>query len=190
MITSSRQQAVSNISAGVTRSLVEFSQHPEQSEPLIGALSQTIRVALTNEELQATFRDVAIKSMRDGELQSDILNVVTGSLVKASNDENLKKVLLSSIQQGMSDALNNQEFLDAIFSSTMKVVVTGAKNTKLRDTVLNVATEAVSLAIQDKRFIQELKGVLKEVLRDGDLYRASAAGLVGAFRSKKPNDSK
>jgi len=180
IIRSSKRTMVRHISDGVTLSLIEFVENSDQSEAFISALGETIRIALTNENFTTTFKTIAIESMRDERLQSDILDTCSGAIVRASQDSGFNKVLLSAFSQGISDAISDKEFMDAIFKSLVGAMVAASQNDELRMAVLNVTTEGVSTAVRDERFMDELKSAMKECLSDGELFRAGATGLWGA----------
>eukprot|EP00588_Corethron_pennatum_P036698 CAMPEP_0194348330 /NCGR_PEP_ID=MMETSP0171-20130528/106477_1 /TAXON_ID=218684 /ORGANISM="Corethron pennatum, Strain L29A3" /LENGTH=270 /DNA_ID=CAMNT_0039115665 /DNA_START=173 /DNA_END=982 /DNA_ORIENTATION=+ len=202
LITSSRGTASRHISDGITLSLVEFANDPERSGDLIAALSETLQVALTNEKLTSersgdliaalsetlqvaltnekltsTFKEVVIGSFRDEQLQMDILDTFSSAMIGASKNDNFNRALHHAIGKGMSDALGNKEFMEASFAALVDALVAASQNDALRETMLNVVSQSVSDAVSDQRFMTELKGAIKECLKDSDIFRAGAAGF-------------
>jgi len=191
LITSSRGTASRHISDGITLSLVEFANDPERSGDLIAALSETLQVALTNEKLTSTFKEVVIGSFRDEQLQMDILDTFSSAMIGASKNDNFNRALHHAIGKGMSDALGNKEFMEASFSALVDALVAASQNDALRETMLNVVSQSVSDAVSDQRFMTELKGAIKECLKDSDIFRAGAAGFFGAvLPGKKVKETK
>jgi hypothetical protein len=178
----SKQVVVRYISDGITLSFALFARDEQQSNRFMQALSETIRVALTNEQLTATFKEMAIDTIRDEHLQAAILDTMSAAIVRAMQDENFKAVVLSAVQQGCSDALSNMEFMDSMFDAIVEAIISASENIKLRKALLDVSTEAVSTAVRDERFMNELKQVFKECLRDSELFRAGVSGFIGAMK--------
>ena len=183
LLHASKRVAVRHISDGITLSMTSFVQDSQQSKRFMAALSEVIHVALTNDRLTKTFKAVAVETVRDEELQSDILDTLTLAIVRATNNEGnsrLSEVVLHAFEQGFSQALCNEQFMNSILNAIVQALVSASQNTRLRQAVLDVSTEAVSTAVRDERFMSELKQVMKECLRDSELFRAGAAGMLGA----------
>ena len=60
-------------------------------------------------------------------------------------------------------------------------ILVAVKDEELKTALLAVATEAVSAALADEKFVAIFRSVMKDVLSDSSMYRATASGLVGAF---------
>lgn len=190
LIKSSQKTMVRHISDGITLSMVEFSQDSQKAENFTSALSETIRVALTNDKLTKTFRDIAIESMRNEDLQSDILDTISNAMVRVSEDETLRKATLSAIEQGISHTLADKAFMDAMYGSLVSALVLTSQNEELQRVLLTVVTEAISSAVRDEQFMEELKQAMKECLRDSEIFRAGASGLLGAVLPSRKNNDK
>lgn len=65
-------------------------------------------------------------------------------------------------------------------TSVVQAIVSASQDEQLKRTVMSVVTEAVSEALADERFVNEIRGAVKETLKDGDLYRAGARGVLSA----------
>ena len=185
IINASKRDTVRHISDGITLSMVEFSKDTEQSSTFIAALTETIHVILAHDQLTSTFKQIVVDSMRDEQLQSELLDTLSGAIVRASADDNLRKVLLSAFQQGFEEALNDQDFMDAMLRSMVHAIVSASQNKALLDAMLDVTTEAVSASVRDARFMQELKEAMKDCLRDSDIFRAGASGFFGALNPRR-----
>eukprot|EP00588_Corethron_pennatum_P014772 CAMPEP_0194273826 /NCGR_PEP_ID=MMETSP0169-20130528/7085_1 /TAXON_ID=218684 /ORGANISM="Corethron pennatum, Strain L29A3" /LENGTH=234 /DNA_ID=CAMNT_0039016891 /DNA_START=88 /DNA_END=789 /DNA_ORIENTATION=+ len=166
LINSSRCTASRHISDGISLSLVEFANDPARSGDLIAALSETLQVALTNEKLTRTFKEVSIGSFRDEQLQMDILDTLSSAMIRASKNDNFNRALHHAVGKGMSDALGNKDFMEASFAALVDALVSASQNDALRETMLNVVSQSVSDAVSDQRFMTELKGAIKECLKD------------------------
>lgn len=188
LLHSSKRSMVRHISDGITLSMVEFTRNQDESEAFMSALSETIRLALTNEQLTSTFKEIAIESFRNEELQKDIICTFSTAIVRASEDTPFKKVLLSAIEQGISEALSDEDFMNSMFSSLVNALVSASQNEELREAIMNTTTEAVSTAVRDERFMNELKQAMKECLRDSDIFRAGASGLIGAVLPRRSSN--
>lgn len=180
LMTSSQPRVIRHISDGITLCLVEFSQDTEKSEAFMSALSESIRVVLTNDNLKSTLRDVVVSSLRDEGLQSDIHDVIRAAVVRVSEDVRFCQAIILAVGRGASDAMSDKEFVAGFCGTFVKSVVLASKNEELREALLNVTTEAVSTAVRDERFMGEFKQAMKDCLSDSDIFRAGASGLLGA----------
>ena len=115
------------------------------------------------------------------ELENSLLQTITRAIVKSSKDESLLQALTVVAKQSMLDTLRDDEFMRDAASLIVNSILSAVRDEELKTALLAVATEAVSAALQDEKFVAVFRRVMKDVLSDGDMYRASAAGLVGAF---------
>jgi hypothetical protein len=124
------------------------------------------------------------------DLENALLQTITGAIVKSTKDESLLQALTVVAKQSMLDTLRDDAFMRDSASLIVNSILSAVRDEELKTALLAVATEAVSAALQDEKFVAIFRRVMKDVLSDGDMYRASAAGLVGAFMPRSISNRK
>jgi hypothetical protein len=77
-------------------------------------------------------------------------------------------------------ALNDENFVRDLMTSIVSALVQASKEDEITSAILDVVTRAVSQALADETFVQELRGAMKDTLQDGDMYKAGAKGILAA----------
>lgn len=123
------------------------------------------------------------------DLENALLKTITTAIVKSSKDDSLREALTVVAKQSMLDTLRDETFMRDAASLIVNSILGAVRDEELKTALLAIATEAVSAALQDEEFVTIFRGVMKDVLSDGSMYRAGAAGLVGAFLPRTSSKS-
>lgn len=174
--------AVQGMSAAITDALNSFAseENSEQADLLFDALTDTISKALQSRALMKTLKGSITETLKDDELQQAGIHTLQSALVKASEDEEFQKTCMNVTQKAFISALSNEAFIKELMESVVNAIVMASQDDQLTKNVLGVVTQAVSNALNDEDFTNELRGAVKDALRDPDIYRAGATGMVAA----------
>lgn len=195
----------------------------EHLDPLLNAVSDAIRKAITNSQFKAALKEAVIDSLRDDELQkemictlssgaiaaskdagflaailsvtkdavtqalkdegfiAEMLSTLTGATVMASRDEELRGTVLSVVKDAVTDSLKDDGFMADMLSTITGAAISASKDQGLRDAMLSVTKDAVADALRDEGVMCAFRDAMCQSLKDSNIYRAAAAGVVGSL---------
>ena len=155
-------------------------KYSEQRDKFFDAVAMLISKSVQSTALTTALKETLVAAVTDEDLQDTILNTLQTALIKASENEGFKSTALSILKQAFVGALNDEEFVRDLMSSIVGAIVQASKEEELTQSILEVVTAAVSQALADEKFTNEIRGAVKDTLRDGELYKAGAKGIVSA----------
>ncbi|CAB9512532.1 expressed unknown protein [Seminavis robusta] len=173
-----------HITEAATKSWEDLARDPDRFDRLLTASTDALKRAIGSEPLRATLKGAIVESMNDQELEGAMLDTINNAIVKSAQDEQLLTALKSVSKQSLLETLRDKEFMTQTVSSLVEAMLEASKDEGLKKALMEIATDSVSTALQDEKFVSMVRKVLKDTLKDKDLYRASAAGVVGAFMPK------
>lgn len=150
-------------------------------ERLYVSISDLLSTTIRSSAMRDAVRSSIIESLRDESLHDSALHTLENALIKASEDEGLRNAALYVVRQAFTGALNDEGFVRDLMSSIVGALVQASKEEELTKSLLDVVTYAVTRALSDERFVMELRGAITSTLRDGEIYKAGARGMVSAF---------
>lgn len=174
--------AVQGMSAALTDALNTFAseENSEQADLLFDALTETISKALQSHALVSTLKHSFAETLQDDELQQVGIDTLQSALIKASENDEFQETALNVTKKAFIAALSNEAFVKELMESVVNAIVMASQDEQLTKSILGVVTQAVSEALADDDFTSELRGAVKDALRDGDIYRAGATGMISA----------
>lgn len=176
--------------------------HPE----VLAATKAVLLDSMGDEQLQAqlvtTVKRASVDASRDQEFQIAMVSVTKEAVTKALNDQGFMKEMVSTIsrscletarnqeisralidivKKGISDATSDKRFMDDMLQVLSGAVVDASQDTVLRNALLGVTKEAVTEALKDEDFIKAVRDALCDGLKDTNIYRSAAAGVVNSL---------
>lgn len=176
------QPLLRHVSESTTQVVEEAFRDEDRFDRLLSAGTNALQRSA--KPLRKTLKEAIVESMQDEELESILLKTTTRAIVKATQDESLLEAFSTVTKQSMLAILRDQRFLKDSTRLLVDSLLAAVKDEELTEALLAVGTGAVSAALQDEKFVAIFRTVMKDVLSDGSMYRAGAAGLVGAFLPK------
>jgi hypothetical protein len=179
--------AALGLSLALTDSFQTFAdeENSEQTDRLLEALASLIGRALQSSALTHTIKASIMDTLKDDDLQGATIHTLQSALIKASESEGFRDTAMDVTKRAFVGALSNKEFVSELMISIVNAIVSASQNEELTKSLLFVVTQAVSEALADEAFISQIKFAIKECLQDGDLYRASAQGMISAAFGRK-----
>ena len=166
----------------VTASLDAFTadENGPRRERLYESLADLLSTSLYSSPLRDAVRQFIVESLTSEELHDSALNTLQTALIKASENEGLRSAALLVVRQAFVGALNDEAFVRDLMSSIVGAMVQASREEELTQSFLDVVTTAVTKALADERFVMELRGAITDTLKDGEIYKAGARGMVSA----------
>jgi hypothetical protein len=179
--------AVLGLSVALTDSFQTFAaeENSEQTDRLLDALADSIGRALQSSALTSTIKASIMDTLKDDDLQRATIHTLQSALIKASENEGFRETAMDVTKRAFVGALSNKDYVDELMTSIVSAIVSASQNEELTKSLLGVVTQAVSEALADEDFVSEIRGAVKDCLRDGDLYRAGAKGMISAAFGRK-----
>jgi len=178
-----------HLSETATSTVEEFLGSEKRLDRLWTASSGAIQHAMGSGHLQQTLKNAIVDSTQDEDLENILLATVTQAIVKATKDDSMLEALTGVAKQGLLEALRDKEFMKDSVSSLVEAILEASQDSKLKDAFMIIVTESVQTALQDEQFVNMFAQVMKDVLSDGSMYRASASGLIGAITGRSSKRS-
>merc|ERR1740121_2636007 len=88
---------------------------------------------------------------------------------------------LRVIKIATTDAMRDSGFVSDVTSTITNAGISVIKDDDIRESMVNVGKLAIVHALRDEGFLRVLRETLAESLKDGNIYRGAAAGVVGAL---------
>ena len=155
-------------------------QYSEKRNEFFDAFAALISKSVQSTALKAALMESLVTSLMNDDLHDAVLQTLQSALIKASENEGLRSTGLNIVKQAFVGALNDEDFVRDLMSSIVSALVQASKEEELTSSLLDVVTRAVSQALAEENFTAEIRGAVKDTLRDGDLYKAGAKGIVAA----------
>lgn len=156
-------------------------ENTARRERLICALSDVVSGTMRSSNVRDAVKSSIIDSLNDDSLRDSALITLETALVKSSENEGLRNAVLSVVRRAFAGALNDEAFVRDLMSSIVSALVQASKEEELTASLLDVVTRALTKALSDERLVMELRGAITSTLRDGEIYKAGARGMVSAF---------
>jgi membrane carboxypeptidase/penicillin-binding protein len=155
-------------------------RYSENREKLFDSIAALISKSMGSTALKTALKESLVASLMDEDLQDATLNTLQNALIKASENEGLRRTIIHVVKLAFVQALNDEDFVRDLMKSIVGALVQASKEEELTTAILDVVTRAVSQALADENFTNELRGAVKDTLKDGDIYKAGAKGMISA----------
>lgn len=183
--------ASEGLSKAFTNSMLAFAneENHERTDMLLDAMASSISRALQSSTLMGTLKKSILDAVKDDELQTATIQTLQSAMKKAADNQEFKQTVFEIIKSAFVGALQDDAFVHESAQSAVAAMVTASQDDALRQSVLAVVTQGVSDALNDEEFIDEIRGVIKDSLSDGELYRSGARGMYNAAFGRRAKDS-
>lgn len=128
-----------------------------------------------------------IAVMNDDDLKKAVMETISSALMTAliedrqgDGQQSLMQTIPLVVQKAIVGTLSNEDFVTESTKSIVDAIVSASQNQELTDNMMDVITQSVSRALQDERFVSEIRHAMKDTLKDGSIYRAGAKGMLSA----------
>lgn len=178
-----------HISESVTETVEGLFRNEKQFDRLLMAGTDALEQTMASAPLRSSLKMAIVESVQNEDLLDAVLATTTNAIVKASKDDSMREALTVVSKTGVLEALRDEEFMKDIVASLVAAILSASKDPELKTAMLEIGTDAVSTALQDEKFVAVFRGVVKDSLRDGEMYRAGASGLIGAIMPRMSGSS-
>lgn len=127
-----------------------------------------------------TVKNFIIGLLTDEELHAAAIRTLQSSLIQASENTEFRDTALDVTKRAFVGALSDEKLIGELVDAIVDAIVSASQNEKLRKTMLEVVTQGMSDALEDEKFVSIFRGAVRDTLKDKDLYRAGARGILAA----------
>jgi len=150
-------QILSSVTAGA---LVDLGRNEAYLEQILDVISDAVRKAITHNQFKVALKEVVAYSLRDEELQNEMISTITTATIAASKDRGLRSALLSVMKDAVTDALKDEGFMAEMLSTITSASISAAQDQVLRKAMLDLAKEAITDALKDEGFMSDMLSTL------------------------------
>eukprot|EP00930_Biecheleria_cincta_P026438 TRINITY_DN18636_c0_g1_i1.p1 TRINITY_DN18636_c0_g1~~TRINITY_DN18636_c0_g1_i1.p1 ORF type:complete len:316 (+),score=65.57 TRINITY_DN18636_c0_g1_i1:44-949(+) len=161
--------------------IVEAMRVEQLHNEIVGTLTGSMVAASKDKSMRAALLSVITSSLKDEGFMQEMLDNMTAATVSAANNKELLASVLTVAKIAITDAMKDAGFVADVTSTMASAGISVARDEAVRDAMLGVAKAAVLDALRDEAFLDAIRGSLADSLRDGNIYRGAAAGMVGAL---------
>eukprot|EP00405_Crypthecodinium_cohnii_P008136 CAMPEP_0206420800 /NCGR_PEP_ID=MMETSP0324_2-20121206/1079_1 /ASSEMBLY_ACC=CAM_ASM_000836 /TAXON_ID=2866 /ORGANISM="Crypthecodinium cohnii, Strain Seligo" /LENGTH=285 /DNA_ID=CAMNT_0053884795 /DNA_START=209 /DNA_END=1063 /DNA_ORIENTATION=- len=141
----------------------------------------TFRNAELRSALLAVTKDAISEALKDDGFMQDMISTISMAMLSTAQNRELRDTALGVVKQAVTDALKDEGFMEDMLSVITKSAIAASGDVDLRNALLDVTKEAVTDALKDEEFIAAFRQAMCDSLKDGNIYRSAAAGVVGSL---------
>lgn len=186
------------VKQAMRESLIEALRDDELQREVLSTLTSAVVMASSDRGLRDTFlgvtKDAVTEALKDEGFMAEMLSTITSAAISCSRNRELRDATLGVVKEAVTDALKDDGFMQDMLSTLTGAAISASRDRELREALTSTTKEAVSDALKDDGFMQAFRQAMCESLKDSNIYRSAAAGVVSSLnifagsRSRQPAD--
>lgn len=165
--------------------LIDMLRDKNLEEQVLATTAHGVDSVSKNKELrsmlQSVLKSAVTEAIKDEGFMADMVVTMTSSTLAAARNKELREATLSVMQQAVTDSLKDEGFMSAMLATLIKTTVGASRDLELRDAMQTVTKAAVTDALRDHGFMLAFQRAMCEGLKDSNIYRSAAAGMVSSL---------
>lgn len=185
--TGSIRRAVANkeVMGTMKSALIEAAQDEDLQQQLLTTMTRAGINAFRDRDLRTMLlgvvKEAVSEALKDKAFMEDMVRTISMAVLHAAENRELRDATLKIVKEAVFDALSDERFMEQMLSMLTKSVVAASRDVELRDAMVGCTKEAVRDALKDDAFISSFREALCDSLKDSNIYRSAAAGVVGSL---------
>jgi len=136
--------------------------------------------------VKGSIKEAMLEGVRDSTFTAEIIQTLVAAALSASEKKELRVALLEVIKQGVTNALNDERFMEEMLKTGSSAVIFASRDKELKDALGSVTREAITDALKDQSFMTAFREAAYDSLKDGNIYKSAAAGVLSTMNPFKP----
>lgn len=171
--------------AALKEAVIEALRDAELQREIVCTISSAAIAASEDQGLRDALLSVSkqalSQALKDEGFMSDMLATMTEATVSAAKNRDLRDSILGVIKDAVADALKDEGFMGEMLTTGSRALVLASQDQELLSAMSNVTKLAVTDALRDGGFQAAFREAVCDSLKDSNIYRGAAAGVVGAL---------
>lgn len=167
--------------AALKGAVVDGMRFEQLHDEIVGTLTGSMVAASRDKGLRGALLGVITTALRDEEFMSQMLATMTDATVSAAQNRHLRDAVLGVAKIAITDAFKDESFVADITTALTDAGLRAARDSEIRGALVDIAKAAIVEAVKDDSFLKVLRETFANSLRDGQIYRGAALGVLGAF---------
>jgi len=160
---------------------LEAMRFEELHSAIVETLTGSMIAASRDKSLRAALLGVITAALKDEGFVEDMLSTMTAATISAAKNRELRDSVLGIAKSAITDTMKDSGFLDDMTSALTSAGIRASQDESVQSAMVDIGKAAVTEALRDERFLQIIRDTLANSLKDGNIYRGAAMGVVGAL---------
>ncbi|CAK0792488.1 unnamed protein product [Prorocentrum cordatum] len=169
------------LKAALKCAVVEGMRFEQLHDEIVGTLTGSMVAASRDKGLRGALLSIITTALRDEEFMSQMLATMTDATVSAAQNRHLRDSVLGVAKIAITDAVKDESFVADVTTALTDAGLRAARDGEIRGALVDIAKVAIVEALKDDSFLQVLRETVANSLRDGQIYRGAALGVLGAI---------